>query len=118
MCNTSFFSSFIQFTGILPREKEEKQRGKSSNKAVKKKVNPFPNKPRFLCVYISNLLKTPWGKEKLLVTSNYSFTHSVFYQFGRILPGFHQIQNCRLQPLPVWERVKFVIWERIIEFKD
>ena len=27
------------------------------------------------------LLKTLWEKEKLLVTSNFSFTHSVFYQF-------------------------------------
>ena len=30
----------------------------------------------------TSLLKTPWEKEKLLVTSNFSFSHSVFYLFG------------------------------------
>ena len=45
-------------------------------------VNPFPNKPLFLRVCSTSLLKTPWEKEKLLVTSNFSFSHSVFYPFG------------------------------------
>ena len=40
--------------------------------------NPFPNKPWFLRVCKANLLKTLWEKEKLLVTSNFSFSHSVF----------------------------------------
>ena len=40
--------------------------------------NPFPNKPWFLRVCRSGLLKTLWEKEKLLVTSNFSFSHSVF----------------------------------------
>ena len=33
--------------------------------------------------YVSavSLLKTLWEKEKLLVTSNFSFSHSVFYRF-------------------------------------
>ena len=43
------------------------------------KFNPFPNKPWFLRVYSTSLLKTLWEKEKLLVTSNFSFSHSVFY---------------------------------------
>ena len=30
----------------------------------------------------TSLLKTLWEKEKLLVTSNFSFSHSVFYPFG------------------------------------
>ena len=30
----------------------------------------------------TSLLKTLWEKEKLLVTSNFSFSHSVFYLFG------------------------------------
>ena len=34
--------------------------------------NPFKNKPLFLCVCRTSLLKT-------LVTSNFSFSHSVFY---------------------------------------
>ena len=51
---------------------------------VTKLVNPFPNKPWFLCVCnkYSRLLKTLWEKEKLLVTSNFSYSHSVFYLSG------------------------------------
>ena len=44
-------------------------------------VNSFPYKPWFLFVCSTNLLKTLWEKEKLLVTSNFSFSHSVFYPF-------------------------------------
>ena len=35
-------------------------------------INPFPNKPWFLCVCRISLLKTLWEKEKLLLTSNFS----------------------------------------------
>ena len=42
-------------------------------------VNLFPNKPCFLGVCSTSLFKTLWEKEKLLVTSNFSFFHSVFY---------------------------------------
>ena len=41
--------------------------------------NPFPNKRWFLRVCSTNLLKTLWEKEKLLLTSNFSFSHTVFY---------------------------------------
>ena len=41
--------------------------------------NPFPNKPWFLRVCSTSLLKTLWEKEKLLVTSNFTFSHSAFY---------------------------------------
>ena len=37
-------------------------------------VNPFQNKPWFLHVCSTSLLKTLWEKEKLLVTSNFSFS--------------------------------------------
>ena len=46
--------------------------------------NPFPNKPWFLRVYSTSLLKTQREKEKLLVTSNFSFSHSVFCPFGKL----------------------------------
>ena len=45
-------------------------------------VNPFPNNNWFLRVCSTGLLKTLWEKEKLLVTSNFSFSHSVFFTFG------------------------------------
>ena len=50
--------------------------------------NPFPNKPWFLCVCNASLLKTLREKEKLLVTSNFSFSHSVFYPFGELFAIF------------------------------
>ena len=46
--------------------------------------NPFPIKPWFLPVCSIRLLKTLWEKEKLLVTSNFSFSHSIFYQFRKL----------------------------------
>ena len=47
-------------------------------------VIPFPNKPWFLHVCCTRLLKTLWEKEKLLVRSNFSFSGSFFYQFGEL----------------------------------
>ena len=41
------------------------------------RLNPFPNKPWFLRVCSISLLKTLWEKEKLLVTSNFSFSQCV-----------------------------------------
>ena len=46
--------------------------------------NPFINKHWFLRVCSTSLLKTLWEKEKLLVTSNFSFSHSVFYPFRKL----------------------------------
>ena len=46
---------------------------------VQSNINPLPNKPWFLHVGSTSLLKTLWEKEKLLVTSSFSFSHSVFY---------------------------------------
>ena len=60
--------------------------------------NPFPNKPWFLRVWSTSLLKTLCEKEKLLVTSNISISHSVFYPFEE-LPSFFvkfEIVICKL----------------------
>ena len=53
--------------------------GASKGVIVWEWVNPFPSKPWFLRVCSASLLKTLWKKQKLLVTSNSSFSHSVFY---------------------------------------
>ena len=45
-------------------------------------INPLPNKPWFLHICMNSLLKTLWEKEKLLITSNFSISHSVFSPFG------------------------------------
>ena len=50
--------------------------------------NPFPNKPWFLRACNTGLLKTPREKDKLLVTSNFSFSLSVFYQFEELSANF------------------------------
>ena len=42
-------------------------------------LDPFPQKPSFLRVCCRNLFKTLLKKEKLLVTSKFSFSHTVFY---------------------------------------
>ena len=76
-------------------------------------LNPFPYKPWLLRVCSTSLLKTLWGKEKLLVTSNFSFSHSIFYSFENFLSP-RQIQHCRLQTLSVWKSLKFVVWERVM----
>ena len=75
--------------------------------------NPFPNKPWFLRVCSTSLMKTLWEKEKLLVTSNFSFSHSVFYPFLRTFCHFHRIKKCHLQTFSVWKSPKFVVWERV-----
>ena len=54
-------------------------------------INPFPNKPWFLRVCSTSLLKTLWEKEKLLVTSNFSFLQQCFLPVPRTFLYFHQI---------------------------
>ena len=64
-----------------------------------KRVNPFQNKPWFFRVCSKSLLKTLWEeKEKLLVTSNFSFSHSVFYPIGELSAVFtkFKIVVCKL----------------------
>ena len=79
---------------------------------TKFKFNPFPNKPCFLRVCSTRLLKTLWEKEKLLVTSNFSFSQC-FLPIRRTFYHFQRIWNCRLQTPSVWMRLKFVVWERV-----
>ena len=78
--------------------------------------NPFPKKPSFLRVCSTrstSLLKTLWEKEKLLVTSNFSFSHRVFYSFREFSTIFikFEIVFCKLFK---FGRLKFVVWERVI----
>ena len=51
---------------------------KNLKNKTKNILNPFPNQPWFLCVCRKGLLKTLWVKEKLLVSSNFSFSHTAF----------------------------------------
>ena len=49
---------------------------------VKRSFNSFPHNDTFWRPLETSLLKTLWEMEKLLVTRNFSFSHSVFYPFG------------------------------------
>ena len=59
---------------------------------------PFPSMPWYLLVYSTKFPKTLWEKEKLLVQSNFSFSHSVFYLFGEFSAIFvkSKIVVCKL----------------------
>ena len=64
---------------------------------------------------ITSLLKTLWEKKKFLVTSNFSFSNSVFYMFEEPLFIFikHEIVICKLfQFGRVWN---FFVWDRVNE---
>ena len=52
--------------------------------------NSFLNKPLFLRVCSSSLLKTLWEKEKLFITSNFSFSRNVCYPLRGLSTIFFQ----------------------------
>ena len=54
--------------------------------------------PGFLRVCTSSLLKTLWEKEKLLVTSNFSFSYSVFYRCGELSAIFIKLKIVICKP--------------------
>ena len=76
-------------------------------------VNPFPNKLWLLRVCSTSLLQTLWEKEKLLVKSNFFFSHSVFYPFDIFIK--FEIVICKVF---YWKSLKFVVWERIISVSN
>ena len=61
-------------------------------------INPFPHNNTFWRPWETSLLETLWEKEKLLVTSNFSFTLIVFYQFWELSAIYiiFKIVVCRL----------------------
>ena len=77
------------------------------------RVNPFPNKPWFSRVYSTSLLKTQWEKEKLLVTSKFSFPHSVFCPFGELSATFIKFEIVVCLLFQSWWSLKFVVWEKV-----
>ena len=70
-------------------------------------INPFPNKPWFLCVCSISLLKTQWEKEKLLIRSNFSFSHSVFSLF---------VEFGKSPKFDFWKRVKLHLVTALVVF--
>ena len=86
-----FWLSLVEEVMINPRDLRIKS-GKSwrshwSIKSImynRRLITLFPNKLLFLQVCYTSLLKTLREKEKLLVASNFSFSHSVFKSFGEL----------------------------------
>ena len=56
-----------------------------------------------------------WEKEKLLMSSNFSFSHIVFYPFGELSGAYIKFRNCRLRTLRIWKSLNFFVWERVNE---
>ena len=75
------FSSSFKLSSAISSSLEESKicRLGKGFKMQNKTIHLFKTKPWFLCVCSTSLLKTPWKKDKLLITSNFSFTHYVFY---------------------------------------
>ena len=80
---------------------------------VWKWVNPFPKKPWFLHVCSTSLLKTLWEKEKLLISSNFSFSHSVFYPFGELSAIFIKCRIVVCKLFQFGKSLKFVACMRV-----
>ena len=86
----------------------------SSCQSTGRGINPFTDKPWILGVCSTSLLKTLWKKEKLLVTSNFSFFLGLFYRFQELPSIFIKFESdvCKLFHFPpirnivVWDRVK------------
>ena len=59
---------------------------------------PFLNKPCFSRICSTSFLKALWEKEELFVTSNFSFSHSVFYPSKELSAIFikFEIVVCKL----------------------
>ena len=70
--------------------------------------NPFPHKPLFLHVCSTSLLKTLREKEKLLITSNFSLSHSVFHSFAELSPIF--INFDMVSPIGHYLKYNFVFF--------
>ena len=103
----NFFDIFIKFEIVVCKLSV----WKSIKFAVweREKGYPFRNKP-WLYVWSTSLLKTLWKKEKLLVTSNFSFTHSVFYSIWELSAIFIEFKIFICELFQFGQVLKFVIW--------
>ena len=69
-------------------------------------------------VYSTDLLKLLREREKLLVTSNFSFSHSAFYPFGKLSVTFIKCENVVCKLFQFGSVYNFVVWERLIPFHN
>ena len=76
-------------------ENNLKRRANSQSISLIKFTLPFPKQ----ALVFTGLLKTLWEKEKLLETSNFSISHSVFYPFWELPAIFNKVEIV----YPFWE---------------
>ena len=60
-----------------------------------------------------------WEKEKLLITSNFSFSHNFFYLFGEPFAIFIKLTLSSAKSFSLKEfPVKFWFWKGLMHFHD
>ena len=65
------------------------------------KIESRMGKGKTFCFYMSTvqIFWKHWEKEKLFLTSKFSFSYSVFYCIGKLSTIFIYTKNCRLQTI-------------------
>ena len=89
--------------------------GDIKTRACLERVNPFPNKPCFLCVQV--FWKTVGKGEIACLFKQFLLFPQCLLPICSTFCHFHQIWKYRLQPLSVWKSPKFVVWERVKAIK-
>ena len=77
-------------------------------------MNPFPNKPCFLCVCSTCLLKTLCEKGEITRKEQFLLFPHWLLPSLRTFCHFDQIQNCCLQTLLVWKSQKYTFGKGLI----
>ena len=74
-----------------------------------KLIIPFPKKPWFLCVCSYKSSENTVGKGKIAHNEQFLFFPQCFLPVWQNFCHFHQIQNCCLQTVSVWNSLKSVV---------
>ena len=107
------FATFIYFDEIVKHDQFSHACSPILISVLRSTVNnPFPNKLWFLHVCNKSLWKTLWEKEKLLVTSNFSFYYIVFSRLENFLPFISNLKMSSANPFSLGES-KFCFGERV-----
>ena len=92
----------------------------NTSNVTRNAFNLFPNKPWFLRVCSTSLLKTLLEKEKLLVKSNFSFSHSISYPSGElsVISIKFEIVVCKLVQFERVQNSSFGRWLMVQKVRD
>ena len=66
----------------------------------------------FMCLQFK-CFENSVGKGEIARNKQFLLLPQCFLPFWITSCHFHQIANCRLQTLSVWQSLKFVVWERV-----